>query len=260
MEQLAYIGFSNLLIKSDEKDDTIIYLEASNEGLDADSEIVMMKALKDEADNFLKKGLISWDHQHKAEKNPKFIIGEPLDVKFTDDNRTLVKAQMYKEKEYAQEVMKMAKSNTTRLGASIGGNIVSKSKVFNKERHQLIPVINKIQWDEVAVTYKPVNGETLGKCGYYDFGAFAKALMAGGGVNAGNFTGGRALIGEVTQKNLSDVRFWKDIITGIVGKKIVQYTDLQTYLNSLGISEDGDVQAIASIVADNMDKIRLSIK
>jgi hypothetical protein len=44
-----------------------------------------------------------------------------------------------------------------------------------------------------------VNDETLGKVQLMSFPEFAKALMAGAGVDAGSFTGGRALAGESLQ-------------------------------------------------------------
>ena len=176
-EFVTYIGFDSAIIKADKKDPSIIYIQASNEDLDSDEEVVMMKALEDEAENYLKKGVISWDHQHKIEKNPKFIIGEPLDVKFTKANETLVKGRLYKKNEYAQGVMAMLASDSTRLGASIGGAIIAKSNAMSPKVNRIVPVIQRIKWDETAVTYKPINNNTRGNCTYYPFTEFAKAFM-----------------------------------------------------------------------------------
>jgi len=263
IESLFYAGFDNLLLKSDKDDPTIIYLEASNEDADSQGEVVLAKALSDEAESFLKKGVLSWDHQHKLQKDPNFIIGEPLDVKISKSNTTLIKGRLYKENEYAQGVMKMAKSGSTRLGASIGGGIKSRTEYFNKSLNKSVPVIEQLVWDEVAITHKPVNVGTRGKVTnvkYAEFGksfAFAsdvevvefnKALMAGGGVDASTMTGGRALIPETVRKQVVNKEFWKDIITGVASAKVVDYKSLCGFLGKYGITDKKGQQFIASIV------------
>lgn len=266
MEHLinTYFGFQNAILKADKTDPSIIYLEASNEIPDSDDELVIMKALKDEAEEFLRKGIISYDHLHKIEKNPKYIIGEPLDVKFTENNVTLVKAKLYQSKEYAQEILKLIADESTRLGASIGGAIVSKSKGYSKRAGGVIPIIDKIKWDEVAITYKPVNADTLGKCSFLPFKEFsksflvqtseeiAKAMEAGAGVNAGAFTGGKALIPESIGKQTVKKGFWVDVLKNIMSGRIVDYNSLRTYLCNMS---DNDVLKIASIVVKNKDRI-----
>ena len=48
-EQDTYLGFGHVLLKADAKDKSVIYLEASNDGLDSDEEVVIRKALEDQA-------------------------------------------------------------------------------------------------------------------------------------------------------------------------------------------------------------------
>jgi hypothetical protein len=274
----AYIGLGeNWLFKADKADPTICFLEASNEALDSDEELVVMKALEKQAESFLKKGLLSYDHLHKLEKNPKYIIGEPLDVKFSKDSRTLVKGRLYKSKEYAQEIMKMMQDKSTRLGASIGGAIVTKSKTYSTRLKRVVPVISDLKWDEVAITYKPVNTETLGKCTYMKFNEFAKsfmfndekeilnknrikrivslrkALMAGSGVNAGAMTGGRALIGESLGRQLVDKGFWKDLYLNIRKGHVYDFASLNKHLGK--DATKAEVSAVASIVVANKDRL-----
>ncbi len=189
----------DLMIKADENDPYTVYIEASNESPDKQKDVVFMKALHDERDNFLKKGIISWDHLHKIEGSPEYIVGEPLDVGFKE-GRTFVKARLYKGVKYAESIVDLLKAKCTRLGASIGGFIKNR-KSLGKALSGVIGVI----WDETAITYKPINDETMGNVGLVPIGAFAKALMVGGGVNTANFTGGRALGKESLDKVIAEL-------------------------------------------------------
>jgi hypothetical protein len=204
-------GSSELLKAVEEDGKWTVYLEASNESLDQDGEITVMKALKDASDYYLTHGVISWDHLHKIKKDPAFIIGEPTDVAFTKHNSTLVKGFLYKENKNAQGVWNNLLSKTTRLGSSVGGYILKKALEGSQK------YIKRVLWDETAITYKPVLDTTLGNVQILPFAEFAKALMVGNGVNAANFSGGRALIGEDLQGTmikpitLKDIKGWKDM-------------------------------------------------
>ena len=188
-----------LLIKADKNDPSIIYIEASNQIADTQNDITLTKALEAEAESFLRKGVISWDHLHKSEKSPAYIIGEPLDVAFKKES-TWVKGKLYKSVDFAQDVLNLLNSETTRLGASIGGYI-KKRQPLSKSVSAIIKVI----WDEIAITYKPVNDTTLGNVSLIPIGAFAKALYAGGGVNPAGFTSGRAMTHESLQGNVTRI-------------------------------------------------------
>lgn len=259
--QDAYLGFSTVLIKADKTDPSIVYLEASNEGLDSDEEVIVVEALKSRADTFMKSGVLSYDHLHKIEKDPKYIIGEPLDVKFTDDNRTLVKGRLYKEMDLAKSIMQMMASKTTRLGASVGGSVMTKSKQYSAKAKKMVPVISRLgKWDEVAITYKPVNQETLGKCSYMKFAEFAKALTVSSGVDAGSFTGGRALIPESLQGKTTQKFIFKNIVSGVYTGDIASYKDLRKYLDSVGLKKDKEAMYIAQIVVSKLDQIKNAIQ
>ena len=184
-----------ILIKGQEEDGQwIVYIQASNELKDQDGEYLDVGALKKAKEYVLNNGVISWDHQHKVTKDPQYIIGEPLDVRFTDDSRTLVKGRLYKENDIAKNLWKNIKSGAKKLGASVGGGVLQKAK----DR------ISAVVWNETAITHKPVNSGTMGGITMIPFQEFAKALTAGSGVDASSFTGGRALAGESLQGNVSD--------------------------------------------------------
>lgn len=199
-DKTFYSSFQNTLVKASEEDGKWrVYLEASNEFRDQQDERIVQKALEDALPNYLRKGVLSWDHKHKETGDPQYIIGEPEDVAFSGD-KTLVKGFLYKHNKNAQSVFELLMSETTRLGSSVGGFILDKAAEIGGN------LIRKIIWDETAITYKPVNDYTLGKVQIAPFEAFAKALMAGGGVDASSFTGGRALTGESLQGDEEDRR------------------------------------------------------
>lgn len=188
---------SEILVKADEEGGKWnVYLQASNETEDQQGEKVLQKALEEQKNFFLSHGILSWDHQHRMTNDPNFIIGEPTDVSFTSKNETLVKGFLYKENKVAQGVFQNLMSQSSRFGASIGGYVLHKGKGN---------VIDRIYWSECAITHKPVNDGTLGTVSVIPFKEFAKALMAGSGVNAAEYTGGRALTPEVMKRTLFNI-------------------------------------------------------
>jgi len=215
-----YSPFSgSVLIKAEEQGGKwIIYLQASNEGLDQESEVILSKALHDAKEYYLSHGVISWDHMHKSKSDPGYIIGEPLDVQFTKTNETLVKGWLYQKNPIAQKLWQNIESGAKKLGASVGGGILSKSK----------GLIDKVIWDETAVTHKPVNDGTLGHVQVIPFREFAKALMAGSGVDAAQYSGGRALSKENIANAMSDGTFGQSDV-----ESAVSYEDSRKYFDKL---------------------------
>lgn len=266
-----YAPLEGVLIKGAEEEGRwIVYLEASNELRDQDEEVIDMNALQKAADYFMSHGVLSWDHKHKQTDDPGFIIGEPLEVKFTDDNRTLVKGFLYKHNDIAQKVWKNIRSGAKRLGSSVGGGILQKAA----DR------IKKVIWDEVAITHKPVNDSTMGSVTVIPYAAFAKALAyvegtssiedfikaltAGSGVNASQFTGGRALTREslqgstvrqrvITKEELDELMqgFMKSLGAG----SMLDYNDLVDYVLTKGYSED-QTREIVNYVASKIVSLR----
>ncbi|MGH7238593.1 MAG: hypothetical protein ACREHG_00855, partial [Candidatus Saccharimonadales bacterium] len=227
-----------LLKASEEEGKWIMYLEASNEALDQEDESVLQKALKDAAPYYLEHGNISWDHKHKDLKtdfDPKYIIGEPLDVAFTDDTRqTLVKGVLYKYNKLAQSLMDNLMSGSTRFGSSVGG--------YTLHKDELRKSVDQVYWDEIAITWKPVNDLTLGTVGLVPYREFVKALTAGSGVDASTYTGGRALISEYLQGAVpgpplseGQVRILFDnVLDAATTGEIVSFNDLVAFVLAKG--------------------------
>ncbi len=227
-----YTPLTRVMIKgAEENGQWIVYLQASNEIKDQDGETVEVMALKKAADYFMSHGILSWDHKHKVTHDPGFIIGEPLDVRFTGNNETLVKAFLYKANDIAQKVWKNITSGARRLGASIGGGILQKAE----------SAIKRVIWDETALTHKPINDATLGTVQVIPFAAFAKALTAGSAVSPAAFMGGRALTPESLQGTtvdvlpMSDIRgMFSDLLKAIRDGKIADYNDMLNFVYDRG--------------------------
>jgi hypothetical protein len=252
MTNQFYSPLSSVLIKGVEEDGKwIVYLQASNEMKDQDGETVEMTALKKAADYFMSHGVLSWDHKHKVTNDPGFIIGEPLDVKFTPRGETLVKGFLYKGNDIAQKVWKNINSGARRLGASIGGGILQKAE----------STIKQVVWDETALTHKPVNDMTLGTVQVVPFAAFAKALTAGSGVNAAMFTGGRAMTpeslqgaGAVRDRDLRSL--FSDFLIAIRKGRIRDYNDMLNFIYDRGYEGDTAVRLVNYIARKVPDVVR----
>jgi hypothetical protein len=257
------------LVKADKSDPSIVYIEASNQLDDAQKDVVLQKALKDQVKPFLKKGVVSWNHLHKIQNDPKFIVGEPLDVAFPDDGRTLVKARLYPSNDHAKDILAKAHDGSTRLGASIGGYILKRKQELNKS------YILSVLWDEVAITHQPVNEDTLGKVTIVPFADFSKAfihddverleelskaLAAGYGTDASTMTGGRALtqeslMGSGNAKRVKPEQLtaaFKAVLTNIRARKVKTYKDL---VSTLPENMKSFAPIIARVIAEDIDKV-----
>lgn len=237
-----YSPLGSVLIKGEEENGQwIVYLQASNESLDQDGEALDMAALQKAADYYLSHGVLSWDHKHKQTNDPGFIIGEPLDVRFTKDRKTLVKGFLYQANDIAKKVWGNIQSGARRLGASVGGGILQKAESR----------IREVIWDETAITHKPVNDGTLGNVTLVPFAEFAKALTAGGGVDASSFFGGRALTPESLQGHTSDVvpdselrSLFSDLLKSIRDDRVNNYNDMLNFVYDHGYDGNTAVKIV----------------
>lgn len=197
--------------KTDANGNYIFQVEASNENVDLQDQIVLQSALMESKDNFIKKGVISWDHQHKMRKPdgtvesvPENVIGEPLDV-WTDGKSTFVKGILYKSNEKAKDIIQKLQDGSTRIRASVGGIFPKIKKAANG-----IEQITHVLWNDLALTTSPVNN-TVGSAVFaksltaQEFADTYKSLSAGYGTDSATKTNGNALIPEDMAKNTYDV-------------------------------------------------------
>jgi hypothetical protein len=159
------IDFPVMIKASPDDDEMVIYIDASNEHLDREGEVVLQQALIASKDYFLQHGVISYDHLHKLERDPKYIIGEPMEVRFGNGGDTFAKARLYNKVPVAKTIYNLIRSDSSKVKASVGGSIEEKRG----------NTIIKVQWDEIALTVKPVN-DSLTQATITPLNVFAKSF------------------------------------------------------------------------------------
>ena len=205
-------------VKVDDFGNYLFEVEASNENLDLQNQIVLQNALMESKEEFLKGGVISYNHLHKRKDekgnviaDDSMIIGEPVDVLFDEKTKkTIVKGKLYATNEKAKDIIKMLKAGSTRVRASIGG-------IFPKIIKNVKTGVEKIThvlWNDLALTTMPVNNTV----GYAVFAKsmtatqfveslpieIKKSLCAGYNTDSATTTGGQALIPEDTNTKTID--------------------------------------------------------
>lgn len=150
MSRLNYEIRIGKSLEFDEDGNAICCGEASNENADLEGDITLQQAMIDSKDYFLASGVVTYDHRHNNpdEKNPEhYIIGEPIDVEFTPDKKTRVKFKLFRSNAIAQEIIGKLKDKAKTVRISIGG------RFGRKQGNKIVSFL----WDEIALTYKPVN-------------------------------------------------------------------------------------------------------
>ena len=207
--------FLNLVIRksaedrTDENGNFIFEVEASNENLDLQGQVVLQSALLDSKKHFLEEGIVSFDHLHKRTgpdgktvSDLSMIIGEPIDVR-TEGKKTIVVGKLYKSNEIARDIIRKLKDGSTRVRASVGG-IFPK---ITRDAKTGIEKITSVLWNDLALTFTPVNA-TVSAANFarsMDSDEFVKALTAGAGTDRTRFSGGRPLIPEDTEPRMREV-------------------------------------------------------
>jgi hypothetical protein len=190
----------------------LLFIEASNEDVDHQGEVVLQKALKDSEDYYLRHGNI--DLSHYSLLGPKsgianfmeFEIGKPIAV-HVNGSHTFVKAELYQGESPMAKNANMVWSSLTeqsppsRWYPSVGGSVLAKSIRIDPVSHEKVAVIEKVRWNNIALDRCPVN-RSVPEVSTVPVGVFAKSLgaivmaktlTAGYGTDSANLTGGGAL-------------------------------------------------------------------
>ena len=268
--------------KTDEYGNYIFEVEASNENVDLQDQIVLQNALMESKDEFLKGGVISYDHLHKTRdakgrviSDPSMVIGEPIDVKFdTKTKSTVVTGKLYATNEKAKEIIKMLKAGSTRVRASVGG--IFPEVVKNVKTG--VEKITHVLWNDLALTTSPVNN-TVGNAVFakaltsYEFVnslpyEMKKSLYAGYGTDTDGMSGGRALIPEDTNTKTIDAEnekaadAEKEIIKGMC--ELLKSGELEgedaaiNYLTENGIEKEKAGSIIREIITQGGEMMKKS--
>lgn len=254
-------------------------VEASNENLDLQNQIVLQNALMESKEEFLKGGVISYNHLHKRKDekgnviaDDSMIIGEPVDVLFDEKTKkTIVKGKLYATNEKAKDIIKMLKAGSTRVRASVGG-------IFPKVIKNVKTGVEKIThvlWNDLALTTMPVNNTV----GYAVFAKsmtsaqfveslpieIKKSLCAGYNTDSATTTGGQALIPEDTNTKTIDAteksqtpqndtadKDTQEAIAGLIEMlkrgRVNGTQDATDYLTSHGVPKEKTGEIIAEII------------
>jgi hypothetical protein len=189
-----------------------LYIEASNESVDRQGEVILQKALSQSSDFYLRHGNV--DLAHFSIMGPKagipnyleYEIGKPLAVN-VDGPRTFVKAELYSGESAMAHNAGMVWESLTRQNPpkrwypSVGGAVLSKSVKIDLKTGDRIGVVDKVRWSNIGLTATPVNSEvpevSAAPIGMFakglDAWVMVKSLDAGYGTDSATLTGGAAL-------------------------------------------------------------------
>ena len=222
----------------------IVVIEASNENLDYDGERVLRTALMNSYEYFMENGVISYDHKH-LQRDPddptwtaeKYIIGKPLDAwEGEDDNGrpvVKVKAVLSRSNEIAKQIITKLKDGLGTVKASVGGRRVTKANMMDTTTFQDVPTIISVDWDEVALTHKPVN-QTLGATMLsYPPSDFVKSMTAGSSADPNNMGNS----GNTLQVQSMEAEPIQTLLIKMRNKEISKSCDAITHLVKSGYSE-----------------------
>lgn len=235
----GYLSISQMLKATPvvEGGDRFIYLEASNESLDQQGEVVLAKALEDSASYYLRFGNLDIDHYTQIGARQGipgyelYEIGRPVDVAVRN-GQTFVKGQVYSGSGPAAERANAFWSSLTDLSPparwypSVGGAVVSKSVRIDPETKGKRAVIERVRWTNIGFSKTPVN-PNLTTVSTVPFGAlaksmcaegwdFAKAVEAGYGTDSAALAGGGALRMQSLDKSLHSYWDFRDALADAV--------------------------------------------
>lgn len=222
----------------------IVYIEASNEALDQQNEVVMQKALRDSADWYLKYGNLDIDHftQIGAKAGipdyATYEIGLPCDVQFAD-GKTFVKGEIFSGTGASADKANQFWGSLTetnppaRWYPSVGGSVLEKSVEIDPGTNTRKAFIKKVRWSNIGFSKTPVN-QTVPTVATVPFGAlakswgvvgldFAKAIEAGYGTDSASLEGGAALREQSLDHGVKNYLDFRDRLAdemrkGVVGK------------------------------------------
>lgn len=231
----------------------ILYIEASNEDVDRQDEVVLQKALLDSADYYLRHGNV--DLSHYTLLGPKggipdymaYEVGKPVEVK-VDGKKTFIKAELYQGDSAMARNADIVWDSLTkqvppaRWFASVGGAVLSKSIKVDSNGNR-IAVVDKVRWNNTALDRCPVN-KTVSEVSTVPVGVFAKSLngfvlktlAAGYGTDSAVLDGGAAMRSQ--SLDIGYKRF-KNKLAGLIRKGAFKggATESERYLSLCTLAE-----------------------
>jgi hypothetical protein len=235
----AFLGVSDMLKATPREEGGVrfVYLEASNEAVDYQGEVVLAKALADSADYYLRYGNLDLDHftQIGAKQGipnyELYEIGRPVDVR-ARDGKTFVKGQVYSGTGPAAERANGFWSSLVDLNPparwypSVGGKVITKSVAIDPVSKAKRAIISQVRWTNIGFSKTPVN-LSVGPISTVPIGVLAKSMCAGGidyakaleagyGTDAAALSGGAALRSQSLQQGVLSYWDFRDSLAGLI--------------------------------------------
>lgn len=189
---LVIVDFGVIVKASNgEQGERLVAVEASNEEIDAEGDMIEQSALLASSDSFLKNGHFDIDHMSEASialrlniPDPqRYIVGYPSSVHDIGEHRTAVKGTIFKNKDGSVDPTKYiydsfwCSLNTdppTKWRASIYGIAKELGEKPGVKRH----VVKAIDWKSLAFTRRPVNQSLKGEATVITAKAFIDEIKA----------------------------------------------------------------------------------
>jgi len=275
---------SMTLEKSDGEDDKKINVKiiASAATPDREDELISLKAYDQETtDDFLKQGIIDYDHKSFMGKSSlekaEAIIGQPTDFQI-ENKKPVVYGFLFKANPYVKNsILPALEAGSKVFGASWGGRKLKKSSGFVKEYGKNLTVIEKVALNHLAVCpfFKAVHQGTavslmksMDECEFQTFEEFvksykenqefSKALMAGTETDIAKVSGGQALQKQSLEGGIS-----KHIFSALNGLRsgLIKgnYDSLVLHFVKSGLDLK-KAEEMAKYIAANSSKIATQLK
>lgn len=183
------------IVKARPGDERIIEVEASNQFVDSEGDVILQRALLDSAESFVKSGHLDIDHLSEIGERmglarpSDYIVGVPTEVKDLGDGRTGVIGQLHKAgRTKADEVWDSLKADPpVRWQASIYGFPVPGEVIDARVARASVDLmgatrflVKSLDWRSLALTRNPINTSIKGSARIVtakSFLAFMKSKM-----------------------------------------------------------------------------------
>lgn len=167
----------------------LIEVEASNECVDREGDVILQEALLGSAGQFVSKGVIDIDHisevgaRYGIPNTDSWIIGRPIEVLDLGGKRTAVRAELFSGRPKADDVwMSMSGGDPAIWRASIygfptpGGVINASSARSPTAPDATRYIVKALDWKSLALTKSPVNDSITHHARIVAAKAFMKSL------------------------------------------------------------------------------------
>ena len=239
---------------STEGEKRILYLEASNETVDAQQEIVLQKALSDSLEYYLSKGNVDIDHltitgpANGIRDYLTYEVGRPEEVRFSG-GKTFVKAEIYRGEGIAAEKANQFWSSITELRPpanwypSDGGSVKGSEIIIDPLTKSRTRNITAVRWSNIGLSKQPVNQQVTPVthipfdvfCKSFSANGFYKTMEMGYGTDSATLTGGAAL----RKQSLAGYHDYREKVSSlIINKQILAKNLLTESMARFELSDD----------------------